>query len=284
MKASQLTDVVTAHGEGPVYCARWAGPRWVDMIAGDIMELADDGSVHRFHVGSVAAVIRPRSRGGHVVVGERGLLLADGDALDSPLRALPEVWTDESVRMNEGGCDPAGELYVGSMSYDAHEGGGRLYRFSPDGQPSVVLEAVTISNGLDWSPDGSLAYYNDTAVGRTDVFDWSPLAGLTNRRPFVTPAGSGGPDGLTVDAEGGVWVAFYGGSAVRRYDPDGRLDAVIELPVSQVTAVTFAGPDLDRLVITTSREGMGESAESLAGALFTAEPGIRGRSVLSYAG
>ncbi len=284
MKAQQLTDVVTEHGEGPVYCDRWAGPRWVDMMAGDILELAADGTVSRHHVGPVAAVIRPRVDGGHLIAGERGLLLSDNDALDAPLQALPEIWSDDSVRLNEGGCDPDGNFYVGSMAYDGRVGGGKLYRFGPDHEPSIFLDHVTVSNGLDWSPDGRLAYYNDTHTGRTDVFDWSSATGLTSRRPFVTITADGGPDGLTVDAEGGVWVALFGGSAVHRYDPDGRLDAVIELPVSQVTAVAFAAQDLDRLIITTSRQGMGESAEPLAGALFEADPGIRGRAVLPYAG
>lgn len=284
MKAEALTGPIAYHGEGPVFSTRWAGPRWVDMLAGDILELGPDGTVSRQHVGSVAAVIRPRRAGGHVVAAERGLRLADEDQLDAPLRALPEVWDTDTVRMNEGGCDPAGNLLVGSMAYDGHEGGGTLYRFGPDCQPHVVLDRVTISNGLEWSPDDSLAYYVDTATGRVDVFDWSADAGLTHRRPFVTIEGGGGPDGLTVDAEGGVWVALYGGSGVHRYTSRGVLDEVVEVPARQVTAVTFAGQDLDQLVITTSREGLGASAEPLAGALFGASPGVRGLPVRGYAG
>jgi len=253
------------------------------MLAGDILELTD-GSGRRHHVGSVAAVIRPRRGGGHVLVGERGLLLADDDRLDAPVRALPDVWSDHTVRMNEGGCDPAGNLIVGSMAYDSHPGGAKLYRIGPDGVPQVVLDAVTVSNGLDWSPDGTRAYYNDTPTGRVDVFDWSVESGLVNRRPFVTIEAEGGPDGLTVDAEGGVWVALFGGSAVHRYSPEATLDEVIDIPASQVTAVTFAGANLDQLIITTSRHGLGDSAEPLAGALFTASPGVRGVPVREYAG
>jgi sugar lactone lactonase YvrE len=104
----------------------------------------------------------------------------------------------------------------------------------------VVLENLTISNGLDWSPDGSLAYYNDTTTGRVDVFDYERDAALRNRRPLV---GTGArPDGLTVDAEGGVWVALVDAGAVRRYSSDGVLDDVVELPVTKVTACTFGGP------------------------------------------
>ena len=284
MQAEALTGPVVEHGEGPVYCARWGGPRFVDMMAGDILELGPDGALSRNHVGSVAAMIRPRRGGGHVVLGERGLLLADEDDLWAPVRALPEVWDDDTVRMNEGGCDPAGHLYAGSMAYDQRPGAGKLYRFGPTGDPVVALGAVTVSNGLEWSPDGSLAYYNDTATGEIALFDWTADAGLTNRRTFAAVEGDGGPDGLTVDAEGGVWVALFGGSAVRRYSPQGRLDEVVELPTSQVTAVTFAGEDLDQLVITTSKQGMGSNPEPMAGALFAAVPGVKGLPTREYAG
>ncbi|HEX8511113.1 MAG TPA: SMP-30/gluconolactonase/LRE family protein, partial [Propionibacteriaceae bacterium] len=241
MRAEALTGPVVEHGEGPVYCKRWGGLRFVDMMAGDILQLKHDGALSRHHVGSVAAMIRPRRSGGHVVLAERSLLLADQDDLQAPVHATAEVWQEETVRMNEGGCDPTGNLYAGSLAYDQRPGGGKLYRFGPDGEPAVVLGSVTVSNGLEWSPDGSLAYYNDTATGEISLFDWSAEAGLTNRRRFVAVEGDGSPDGLTVDAEGGVWVALFGGSAVRRYSPEGRLDEVVELPTSQVTAVTFAG-------------------------------------------
>ncbi|GAB3743746.1 SMP-30/gluconolactonase/LRE family protein [Microlunatus parietis] len=284
MHAEQLTDPIVDHGEGPVFSDRWAGPRWVDLLAGDILELDPDSGPRRHHVGTVAAMIRPRLGGGHVIAGERGLLLADDDALDAPVRVLPEVWDSTEVRMNEGGCDPAGNLYLGSMAYDGRDGGGNLYRFGPDLAPTVAVPAVTISNGLDWSPDETLAYYVDTRTGRIDVFDWDAEGGLRNRRPFVEIDGEGGPDGLTVDAEGGVWVALYGGWAVRRYTPQGRLDAVIEVPARQVTAVTFAGPDLDQLIITTSRHGLSDDDAGPAGSLFGVRPGIRGRPVREFAG
>jgi sugar lactone lactonase YvrE len=229
-------------------------------------------------------MIRPRRGGGHVILGERELLLADEDDLWSAVHALPEVWGDDGVRMNEGGCDPLGNLYAGSMAYNQREGGGKLYRFGPEGDVDVVLDAVTVSNGLEWSPDSSLAYYNDTHTGQISVFDWSADTGLTGRRVFAALEEGGRPDGLTVDAEGGVWVALFGGSAVRRYAPDGTLDEVVQVATSQVTALTFAGQDLDQLVITTSKQGMGDHPEPMAGALFVTVPGVRGLPVREYAG
>lgn len=271
------------HGEGPVWSPRW-GLRWMDMLAGDVLELGADGSVRRRHVDDVAAFLRPRSAGGWVVLGEHRAHVADADDLDAPLVAGPEVFSDEGIRFNEGGCLPDGTLLAGSMAYDAGTGRGRLYRLGP-GEPGVVLPDVTISNGLDASPDDSLVYYVDTPTRRVDVFDWSTDDGLTGRRPFVEIASADGvPDGLTVDAEGGVWVALWGGSAVRRYAPDGTLDAVLPLPVRQVTAMTFGGDELDHLYVTTSSDKLGSGAEPLAGAVFSAAVGVRGLPVRPYAG
>jgi len=146
-----------------------------------------------------------------------------------------------------------------------------------------VLEGGTVSNGLDWSPDGFRAYYNDTPTHRIAVFDYDRRSGLTDRRTFVQLSDDGNPDGLTVDAEGGVWVAMYGGGAVHRYAPDGTLSEVVEVPTPQVTACALGGPGLDELFITTSREGL-SGDHPLAGALFRAEVGVAGRPVLEFAG
>ena len=146
----------------------------------------------------------------------------------------------------------------------------------------VVLEGVTVSNGLEWSPDGALAYYNDTATYSIAVFDYDRDAGMTGRRVFA--ALENRPDGLTVDAEGGVWVALFGGGAVHRYTPEGRLDAVVEVAAAQVTACTFGGERLAELFITTSRQNLGPEDDPLAGSLFIAEVGVAGRPVREFAG
>jgi sugar lactone lactonase YvrE len=146
----------------------------------------------------------------------------------------------------------------------------------------LVLDGVTVSNGLEWSPDGSLAYYNDTATGRIAVFDYERDAGLSGERVLAQVGGR--PDGLTVDAEGGVWVALNGSGVVHRYRPDGVLDEVVELPTAQVTACTFGGSALDQLFITTSREGMPPDADPVAGSLFRADVGIAGLPVREFVG
>jgi sugar lactone lactonase YvrE len=282
MRAEQVTGAVAYHAEGPVWSERWGGLRWVDMFAGDILQLVSDGTVERLHVGEVAAALRPRRAGGAVIGVERGFALEDSDG---QLESLGQVWSDETVRMNEGGCDPDGRFYCGSMAYDKRPGAGALYRLDPDRSVHVVLEGVTVSNGLEWSADGSRAYYNDTDTYRTDVFDYDAESGLTGRRAFVEmPADVGRPDGLTVDAAGGVWLAINRGGAVHRYTPDGNLDAVVEVPARKVTACTFGGQQLDQLFITTSREDLEPGEDPLAGSVFRADPGFRGLPVREFAG
>jgi sugar lactone lactonase YvrE len=232
MRVEQVTDPIAYHAEGPVWSPVWGGLRWVDMLAGDVLSLADDGTVTRHHVGDVAAAIRPRRQGGAIIGVERGFALEDAD-----------------------------------------------------GTVTVVLTGVTVSNGLEWSPDGAHAYYNDTPTQRIAVLDYDPGSGLRGQRTFVTiPAEAGRPDGLTVDAQGGVWVALNNGGAVRRYSPAGALDEVIELPARKVTACTFGGPHLDELFITTSRENLEPAEDPLAGSLFRARVDVTGLAVREFAG
>ena len=282
MMAEQLTDPVAYHAEGPVWSETWGGLRWVDMLDGDVLSLGPDGSIERRHVGDIAAIVRPRRAGGAVQGIERGFALEEPDGT---ITRLGDLWTGGDVRMNEGGCDPDGRFYCGSMAYDKSPGAGSLYRLDPDGTVSVVLDGVTISNGLDWSPDDSMAYYVDTPTHEVSVFDYDAEAGLSGRRTFVAiPPEFGGPDGLVVDEQGGVWVALFGGSAVRRYTAEGVLDEVVEVGARQVTACAFGDADLDRLYITTSRENLEPDDDPLAGSLFTVVPGVTGLPVRAYAG
>ncbi len=278
----QITDPLAEHGEGPVWHAGWPGLRWVDMLAGDVLELDPvTGTVTRHHVGTVAAALRPCSSGGVVLALERGFALADADL--SNVRLLGDLWTDPGIRMNDGDCDPDGRFYCGSMAYHETPGAGALYRLDPNGNTTTVLTGVTISNGLAWSPDGGTAYYIDTPTHRVDAFDYDPTQGLTNRRPIVQiPPDDGSPDGLTIDTTGNLWVALWGGGAVRCYTPTGHLTAHLPLPVTQVTACTFGGPNLDELYITTSRQQVTPGTQPAAGALFRAQPGTRGLPARNY--
>ncbi len=275
-RVERITDPIAQHGEGPVWHPSWAGLRWVDMFAGDVLELdARTQRVIRRRVGRLAAALRPRADGGAILAVERGFALADASL--EQIRTLPELWADVCVRMNDGGTSPHGHFFCGSMAYDETAGQGSLYRLDPDGRVHKVLDHVSISNGIAWSPDGNIVYYIDSPTQRVDAFDYDPSGALSARRTvFRIPPEEGTPDGMTVDSEGNLWVALWGGGAVHCYSPEGRLREQIAVPATQVTACTFGGPDLDELYITTSRQTVPRGTQPEAGALFRARPGVRG--------
>ena len=187
-----------------------------------------------------------------------------------PLADLPHA--HPGLRANDGAVDPAGRFWVGTMAEDESPRQGRavpLRRL----RLTTVLEPISLSNGLDWT--GARMYYVDSPTKRIDVMDYD--GEVANRRPFATiEEGVGVPDGLVVDDEGGVWLALYGGAQVRRYSPDGALDAKLDVPADNVTACWFAGR---RLFITTAR-----SPQPLGGSLFVAEPGVSGPAARTFAG
>ena len=280
MQAEQLTDPVAFHGEGPVWWPRWQALRWVDMLAGDVLTLGPDG-VERVSVGSpVAAVIRPRIGGGAIVARDHDLALADRDDL-ADLRGAATVIDDPRLRCNEGGCDPQGRFYIGTMAYEATPGAGAVWRWDGDDGLYDTVSQLTISNGLGWSPDGTLAYLNDSTPQITYVFSHDPERGPINRRVFLQHS-DGHPDGLCVDSAGGLWIAFYGAGQVRRFDPDGTLTDVIDVPVSRPTACCLGGDDLKTLFITTSREGLVPGDEPEAGAIFSCRVAVPGLEVLGF--
>jgi sugar lactone lactonase YvrE len=297
MSAERVTDVLTVHGEGPHWTARPSPPfdepghgtsgllRFVDMAAGALLSFdPTTGRTTRSTVGPFAACVRSRQRGGLVMALRRSFALLDPGA-DS-FRPLDDLWADDDVRFNEGGCDPAGRFFCGSTHDAGHEGRGDVFRLDPDGDVTLVLRGVTVSNGLAFSPDGRTAYYTDTPTGRIDLVDIDPVDGTWGAaRPFIVfEPDDGLPDGLCLDAEGGVWVAMWEGSGVRRYDSAGRLDAVVDLPATYPTCPAFGGPDLTDLYVTTSRRDVKPGTEPEAGALFLIQPGIAGAPVPSFAG
>ncbi|TDQ00720.1 SMP-30/gluconolactonase/LRE family protein [Labedaea rhizosphaerae] len=279
-KAQQITDVLTHHGEGCGWHPGEQAVKFVDMLAGDVLTLRPDGGADRLHVGAVAAAWRARVSGGMVVATERGFALVD---TNGAVEWSTQAWTDTSVRMNEGACDPLGRFYCGSMAYDARPGAGTLWRLDADRSVQAVADGFTTPNGMVWSLGGTLAYHIDTPTGRIDCYDFDPELGLVDRRPVVEVTG-GDPDGMTIDADGNLWVALWGGGAVHCYAPGGELLHVVEVDARQVSSCAFGGPDLDRLHITTSREGLGEGDDPKAGALFAAEVGVRGVPLRPFGG
>ncbi|MEU9957124.1 SMP-30/gluconolactonase/LRE family protein [Streptomyces sp. NPDC050982] len=186
-------------------------------------------------------------------------------------------------RANDAAVAPDGALWAGTMRYDEAPGGGTLSRIAPDGTVETVLDDVAVSNGTGWSPDGRLMYYIDSPTRRIDVFDFDGQRATGRRELAVIEEGDGFPDGLTVDADGCVWVALWDGGAVRRYTPDGKLDRVVELPVTRPTACAFGGADLTDLYITTARTGL-EAPHPLAGSVLVVPGAGKGLLQPPFAG
>jgi sugar lactone lactonase YvrE len=282
-RAEQFTSPCTVHGEGPFWDTEHGNLLLVDMLAGALVEVDAEGGTRRHELGGVAAAIRARRAGGYVLATENRFVLLGPEL--TPQELLPPVFTDPKIRMNDGGCDPQGRFYIGTMAYDETPEAGTLYRLDPDGSVQITLRQVTISNGLQWNRAGDTVFYNDTPTGRVDSFDFDPDSGaFTNRRSFTEISGGGNPDGMAIDEEDSIWIAVWGGSAVHRYDSTGRLDLVVELPVSNVTACTFGGPDLRTLFITTSRQGLDADDQPEAGAVFRYPAGVRGAAQHPFAG
>ncbi|MGW1886027.1 SMP-30/gluconolactonase/LRE family protein [Streptomyces sp. NPDC001970] len=240
-------------GEGPTWDLAAQRLIWVDIL-GSRVHTYVPGNGHRAvmateqHVGAA----KPLAGGGLVVNLRDGIGRYDKDGAFSWLLHDPVP----GRRGNDAAVAPDGALWAGTMRYDEAPGGGNLIRLAPDGTADEMLPEVTVSNGIGWSPDGTLMYYIDSPTRRIDVCPTgAELA--THRRPFaaVEPA-AGVPDGLTVDADGCVWVALWDGAQIRRYTPRGDLDRTIELPVRRPTACVFGGPDLRDLYITTARTGL----------------------------
>jgi len=278
MRAEQLTPVITGHGEGAGWHPHERVFKVVDLLAGDLVSIGLDGSTAaRTHLGPVVACWRPTRTGATVVALERGFA-------DAARAWSVEAWVGSGQRMNDGACDPQGRFYCGSMAYDARSGAGSLWRIDPDRSVHRVLRDLTIPNGLVWSADGSTVLHVDTPRGVVDRYDFDAHAGTFHDRRVHAEVSGGAPDGICLDAEGGVWVALWGGSAVHRYDATGQLSAVVQVGARQVTSCAFGGEGFDRLLITTSRLDLPPGEDAAAGAVFVVEPGVRGLPLREYAG
>jgi sugar lactone lactonase YvrE len=291
VEAEPVGNVKAVLGEGPYWVPEDDCLLWVDI---------DRGQLHRTYLpsGNTDTLNLEAASAAFPAVGG-GLLTAGGSTLLLHLpaergqqwvtRVVAEVPARDGVRFNDAGVDPAGRVWVGSMHTAESEALGELYRLGPGGALTTVIKGVTVSNGLGWSPDGGQMYYVDSPVRRIDMFDYDPATGEAfQRRVFADlSAFDGVPDGLTVDADGYVWVAVWGGSVLRRFAPDGTQDAVVPMPVSQPTSMAFGGPGLADLFVTTASIGLSEAelaAQPLAGRLLRLVPGPVGLpSTTAYA-
>ena len=270
-------------GESPLWSPDEAALYWVDIANPTVHRLDPaTGERRRWRIETETGSIG-LAGAGRLVAGLR----TGAHYLDLGTGKIEKICDPEGEgrfnrnRMNDGKVDRAGRFWVGTMNDPGHAPEGTLWRIGADGAAEPMLREIRIPNALCWSPDSSVMYFTDSYSNEIWAFDFDLASGaMENKRTFARlPEEEGVPDGATVDAEGFVWCARMFGGKVSRFDPDGGLERSIELPVPQVTSCAFGGAELDTLYITTASLRMDRAALSqqpLAGALFAADPGMRG--------
>lgn len=265
-------------GEAPVWCPDSGALQWADIFGCAVHRLAADGTLERWETGSRVGALALGDPGALVLGLKRGierLDLADGSftPLADPEAGLP------GNRYNDCAVDARGRLWIGSLDDSGVAGRGALHRIEADGSATAVLRGVGLANGVGFSPGGRRLYFTDTTASAIFVHDCDPDSGRLGPARLFARDDDCAPDGLAVDAEGGVWSAKWGGGRVVRYRPDGAVDRVVETPVSNPTSVAFGGPALDRLYITTASIDLADPDELRRGAgqlLALDDPGVAG--------
>ena len=289
MKASIFDERRNILGEGPTA----TGPKnedvkWVDLYGKKVRSRhLVNGEISEYETTEDVGFAIPRLNGGEVIGTQNGPLLRD---VDGTLHLLPtRVDADgykasQIVRWNDAKVSPSGDLFLGSMAYDFTTNAGAFYQMRGDGRHMRRLFGdVIISNGLDWTVDGKTMFYIDTPLARVDIFDVEERE-IKNRRTLVHfPESMGSPDGMSADADGNIWVAFWMGSAVRCFDgKTGAQLAEIACPAPMITSCVFAGENLDQLIITSASENCDLEAHPEAGFVFIASPGVQGQKTTLF--
>lgn len=282
-------DAKALCGEGPLWDETSGRLYWVDIESHRLHLHTPGGADESFEIKPYVSSIVPRQSGGFVLTLQDGFYAFDpATGAVEPIAKATDFQADN--RFNDGKCDPAGRFWAGTTSLSGEPSVSALYRMDPDRSIENVLTGVSISNGLAWSADGKTMYYIDSLTLQVVAFDYDLAAGtLSNRRVVVEiPKEQGLPDGMTIDAEGMIWVAVWGGWGVSRWNPaTGELLRTIRVPASQVTSCAFGGPNLDELYITTARTGLTDEEleqQPHAGGLFRVKPGVRGTPTDAYRG
>ena len=284
-----VQDTGSFLGEGPLWDVRGQVLWWVDIKGRLIHRYRPaDGAVAQWSAPEDLGCLAVRERGGLVVTMSGGFYFFDPDAGAFEPVVDPEADRPEN-RFNDGKPDRQGRFWAGTMHDRAAEPSAALYRLDPDLSCHRMVEGVTVSNALAWSPDSRVMYYADSMADRVWAWDFDAATGdIANRRVFIDTSETGGvPDGATVDVEGCYWLTLPRTGKVVRYDAAGKPMQTVTLPTDLPTCVTFGGRDLDVLYCTTAT--LGRSAAELAGqtgagGLFAIDVGVRGLPEARFAG
>jgi len=282
-----VADVGAVLGEGPVWVTRDQALYWVDIKGFKIFRLDAAGEVREWDTPIRIASLAPRAAGGFIAGTDRGFAEVDLDAerFEPFVHPEPDRTTN---RFNDGKLDRQGRFWAGTMDDDERAATGALYWLDADRSWHRADDGYRVTNGPAFSRSGRLMYHNDSARQVTYLFDLDEAGAPSNRREFARfGEGDGYPDGMTVDAEDCLWVAFWDGWCLRRFSPAGECIAKIEVPVQQPTSVAFGGASLDRLYVTSASVGLSASdrdRQPCAGGLFMLDTGCVGLADMPFAG
>jgi xylono-1,5-lactonase len=271
-------------GEGPLWSARDNAVYWVDILAPAVYRYSlDDGTTRGWDMpDTVGWVIERAGQPGFIAGLKSGFARLTLDPFGCDVFADPEPDCPGN-RMNDARADRFGRIWAGTMDSDMRTDSGSLYRLDTDGSITTVDSGYRVTNGPAFGLRDDCLYHSDTARRMVYRFDMSADGDVANKSEFIEFADDWGfPDGMTVDAEGGLWIAHWDGGRVSRFLPDGRLERCIGMPASRITSCTFAGPNLDRLFVTSA--ALDREHEELAGMLFEVDPGVSGLPTRQYGG
>ncbi|MFM9130880.1 MAG: SMP-30/gluconolactonase/LRE family protein [Actinomycetes bacterium] len=248
---------------------------WVDIINGKVLtKNIENLTTSEYKLEEHVGFALPRITGGEVLGINSGPILRD---VDGKITKLPHREKDRfKSRWNDAKVSPSGEIFLGTLTYDLVPDQSALYKITKDGQEiKKVMDDITLANGLDWSVDGQTFYFIDSLKHCVYAFNYDGKD-ITDKRVVIQFDSSTFPDGMCVDSEDGLWIAFWDGSEVRRFDEKFNLSEKIEFPVKNTTSCTFAGKELDQLIVTSAHDGKPEINKQ-AGQTFICKPGIKGK-------
>jgi sugar lactone lactonase YvrE len=293
MRKSSLqlaADVKATLGEGPVWDERTKRLYWLDILGKRIYRLEEGSADFQYdQLDTMVGAAVPRDSGGFVMATQQGFTFYNEETNELTLITDPERDMPDN-RFNDGKCDPAGRFVAGTMSMKDGRNAGALYQLDTNLITHVLVGGVSISNGLAWSADGTTMYFIDTPTHSVVAYDYDVDMGRIgqSREIIHFASGDGSPDGMTIDSEGCLWIAHWGGSQVTRWDPakGEKLESIL-LPAPLVTSCTFGGTNNDELFITTARIGLNEQQLAeypLSGSLFKINTGVTGGKTYTFKG
>lgn len=267
MNIRAISEVISDLGEGPIWSANTNSVTWTDITQNTFHTAdIDTGKTMSFGVPSMVGAIAHSKDGGYIAATQKGFARIGVDGKYSPLHSfLPD-----DMRMNDGKVDPSGRFWAGSMELSFEKGRGSLYVLEKDNSYRSILDDITLSNGMGWSPDAQYFYYIDSVPGVLKRFDYDLHTGqISNPKDLITfDSSSGIPDGMSMSSDGKIVIALWDGGRIEIYEPSGEKVSEITLGVSRPTSCTFAGPNRDILIVSTASQGIDRADEPLAGKIL----------------